>query len=919
VLYGRDPELAVIQSLVTDATNGRSGVLVLRGEPGVGKTALLDHATAASGIRTLRGGGVEHEAEYPYAGLSLLLRPALAHLDALPGPQRDALAAAFGLAAGERSEPMFVGLAVLSLLSEYAGDGPLLCVVDDAQWLDRASRDALVFAARRLYAEGVALVLAARDDADAFPASGLTELRLPTLTEDDAAALLDARAAELSAPARARVLAEAMGNPLALIELPLSVGPNDVAIAARRAESLPLTGRLAIAFHGRVTRLSAPTGALLLLAALDDTGDLGVLLRAGAGFGADTAHVAEAERAELIVLDEYRRLTFRHPLIRAAVRQRAPLDRRLAAHRALADAFERPDHADRRAWHLASATVGTDESAAAALEDSGERARERSGHLAAALAYDRAARLTALPEARVRRLTLAAEAAAEAGELDHARDIAERAGNATDDEGLRARLLHVRALSEFRRGAFPTAHVLLHQGAALLAKTRPEHAARVLLQAIHTAWYLGEPEIAATTAELAALTIPASAPVAPVAAFVVAAFTRGTHSPPDLGDLVRTARITCDEDARELMQACGVGLTLGQDREGHRLAAALAAESRAVGGIGRLPTVLFFLAESEIFQSRYEDADATAAEGLAIAADSGQQQWVSQFESVLACLAAVRGDEEATHGHADAALAGGSGGAPAAGATWATWALGLLELGHGRSESALGRLEPLTREPMRHHICATRGIPDLVEAAIRCGAPDRAFEPLARLEAWAARVRQPWVDALVLRCRALTATDDDAAEASWRAALDLHAVDGRPLDRARTALLYGERLRRARRKTEARDLLRGALDEFDRLGARAWADRARTELAAIGGAAMPADTPRPAGVLAALTPQELRIARLAASGMSNRDIAAQLFLSPRTVGHHLYKTYPKLGIVSRTELAAIPELARPTPADSDTD
>ncbi|MYW03112.1 helix-turn-helix transcriptional regulator, partial [Streptomyces sp. SID3343] len=568
------------------------------------------------------------------------------------------------------------------------------------------------------------------------------------------------------------------------------------------------------------------------------------------------------------------------------------------------------DQADRRAWHLAAAATGVDEPAAAALESTGERARERSGHLAAALAYEKAARLTGNVEDRARRLTLAAEAASEAGESDRARTLAEGARAGATDDVTRARLLHVRALSDFWQGAFPAAHRLLHEGAALTATARPEHAARMLLQAIHTAWYLGEPELRHTVAELSALDLPATATVTPVVEFIVDAFAFETERErPAPGELVRVAHGAGPDEPGDLMLACGVGLTLGQDVDAHDVAAMFAAESRARGGIGRLPTILFFMAEAQCFESRHADARATATEALQIARDSGQQQWISQFESVLAYLAGIDGDEEAAHRHADAALAGGSGTAMPAGAPWSAWALGLLDLGLGRPGAALDRLERLTREPMRHHICATRGIPDLVEAAVRFGAPERAREPLDRFEQWALRSGCAWAEALVLRCRALLAPDDEA-EALWLAALARHEPQRRPMERARTELLYGEWLRRGRRKTQARDRLRTALAEFDRLGARSWADRARSELGAIGGSATP-QGPQPSGVLATLTPQELQITRLAAQGLSNRDIAGQLFLSPRTVGHHLYKAYPKLGIASRTELAEIPELAAP--------
>ncbi|MDF9812015.1 helix-turn-helix transcriptional regulator [Streptomyces sp. SPB162] len=904
MLHGRTEEQSAIGDLLSGARAGRSGVLVLRGEAGIGKTALLDDAVdtvATTGALTVvRGSGTEFEAELPFAGIQLLLRPAMGSLGALPEPQRLALEAAFGMTVAAAPDPMFVGLAVLSLLSAHSGDGPLLCVVDDAQWLDRVSTDALMFAARRLDAEGIALVFAARDGEGTFPAPGLPELRLRGLAPASAAALLAGQGAELSPNVRHRVLTEAQGNPLALLELP-------VAFQAERPDgrfrpgALPLTSRLHMAFHGRVSHLPAATRLLLLVAAAEHTGDLRVVLRAAQALGAGAGDLPPAQEGGLIRLDDDR-LRFRHPLVRAAVYQRAPLADRLIAHQALAGILDAPQDADRRAWHLAAAAPGPDEATAAALEDTAGRARDRSGYAAAALAFERAARLSTDPGAGTRRLTLAAEAAAEAGELDRARDFAEQAARRAGDPALTARLHHVRALANFLGGSFPTAHRLLTDGAAHATAADPERAARMLMQAAHTAWYLGEQDVADTVARLDALELPATSPVAPVARFITAALGPPTgDGPPDLTAAVTAARVAGPGDPRDLMLLCGAGLAVGQDDEAHELAAALAAESRELGAIGRLPTVLFFMAEAEVFAGRHRDALATAQEALRIAGDTGQQQWTSQFSSVLAYLAAVEGDEERCRRYTAGALAVVAGAAMPPGAPWSYWAQGMLDLGLGRAQAALDGLERLTHEPLRHHFCATRSIPDLIEAAVRLGLGPRAAEPLARFERWAARTRQSWSDALVLRCRALLAADSEA-EAHFTAALKLHDEHRRPLEHARTALLYGEWLRRARRKSEARGHLRSALDVFERLGSHPWADRARSELGATGTAAPRSREP---GVLAGLTPQELQIARFAAQGMSNRDIAARLFLSPRTVGYHLYKAYPKLDIASRGELAAL--------------
>ncbi|GAA4234436.1 DNA-binding CsgD family transcriptional regulator [Streptosporangium album] len=874
MLHGRGAEQAVIDRLLADSREGRSGALLVRGEPGIGKTALLDYAAGvAEGLRVIRGTGVESEAELPFAGLHLLLRPVFDRVGALPEQQERALRAAFGLASVEAGDRLLVGLAVLSLLSELAEDGPLLVLVDDAQWLDRASTDALLFAARRLDAEGVALVIAAREP---FTAPGMAELEVKGLDAPAAAALLGPG---ISPVVRYRVLAEARGNPLALIELP--------AAAPADGTALPLTSRVQDAFLGQVRRLPEATQGLLAVAAAEDTGDLDVVLRAAAGFGDFLEDLHPAESAGLVRVSEGT-MTFRHPLVRAAVYQGIPPSLRLAVHKALAASLSGPDDADRRAWHLAMAATGPDEEVAAELERTAARASGRSGYAAAATAYERAARLSAHPGTRTRRLALAAERAVWAGELDRAGTLAEQGaqqlGTLTAEESgdpaLWARLTHVRATADFLRGSPRTAHEALLEGAATADGAR---AARMLTQAVHAAWYLGGPELDRTVARLDALNLPDDDPITPVVGFVTAVLSR-RDAPPSLTEVVAETRRAGAHGPNDLVQACGVGLAAGQDGEVHETAASLVAEARTMGTIGVLPTLLFFLAETELFQGRHRDALTTATESLRIARDTGQRQWASQMNSLLAYLAAIEGDDERCHLLVGEALADGS-----AGTQWTVWALGMLDLGHGRVEAALSRLGPMAGG---HHVSATRCVPDLVEAAVRLGTPERAADAFARYREWAGRTRQPWAEALVLRCRALL----EDAEEHFTAALKL---DGRPFERARTELLYGEWLRRTRRKAEARAHLRSALETFERLTARPWAGRARAELSATGSVAPAAPAP---GLLARLTPQELQIVRLAAQGLSNRDIAAQLFLSPRTVGYHLYKAYPKLGVASRGEL-----------------
>lgn len=893
MLYGREVEQARIDRLLEAARAGRSGALVVRGEPGIGKTALLDYA-AAQGIPAVRSAGIESEAELPFAGLHLLIKPGMALVDGLPAPQRDALRGAFGLAQHDPADRMLIGLAVLSLLAEEAAEGPLLCLIDDAHWLDRATAETLLFAARRLDAEGVVIIFATRTGEQDFPAPGLPELALTGLAQESAAALVDSRGPDISPAIRYRLLAEAGGNPLALLELPAvlaaegtdSSGPNP----------LPLTQRLQVAFHGQVSRLPAATRTLLLIAAAAGTNDLTTVLRAADELGVRLPDLQPAADAGLVGSDGVS-VNFRHPLLRSAVYQGAPLTQRLAAHATLAAALTEPENTDLRAWHLASAATGPDETAAAALEDTADRARRRSGYSGAVAAYERAAGLSTDAFARVRRLVAAAETASEAGQLERARRLADRAAGLSTDRMLGARLDLVRATAEFGAGKPLSAHQLLLAGADSVRTDDPARAARVLMQAVHTAWYLGAPELAEIAAHINALDLPEAEPMTPVAGYTVAGIDgRFTI---DLRDAAAAARRNGADSPRDLVQMCGVGLVVGQDEQAAELAQTLIAECRDQGRIALLPTLLFFRAETELFLGRPREGRIAALEGLRIAEDIAQQHWISQMSSYLAYLAALEGREPDCRELVDRALAEELGGAAAPGAPWTLAALGVLDLGLGKVDSALSRLELLTVEPARHHVIGLRALPDLIEAAVRMGSPERAGDALDRLRDWATASQQEWVGALVERCLALTGPEAEA-EGHFQAALER---GGRPFEQARTQLLFGEWLRRNRRKSEARTQLQPAVETFDRLDATPWADRTRTELAALG----IGTTSRPTtGVLARLTPQELQIVRLAAQGMSNRDIAAQLFLSPRTVSHHLYKAYPKLGVLSRTELPALP-------------
>ncbi|HEY3881141.1 MAG TPA: AAA family ATPase [Trebonia sp.] len=888
-LYGRGTELAALTNLLDAARAGTSGTLVLRGDPGIGKTALVGHVSAgADGFLVIRSAGIEEESELPFAGLHLLLRPVLDRVGALPEVQADALRGALGLAKAGPPDRFLVGLAVLSLLAECAASRPLLCVVDDAQWLDRASADALLFAARRLDSESVVLLLCARTGA--FPAAGLPELSLTGLSAGAATELVgDA----LSPSRRYRVLAEAAGNPLALLELPR------VLDGARPQAPLPLTDRLRGAFESQLAGLPEPARTVLLVAAAEGTGDLASVLRAAGTLGASLADLEPARVAGLVEVNGDA-LTFRHPLIRAAVHHAAPLARRRAVHQALAAALDGPGQDSRRAWQQAAAAAGPDEGIAAALESAAGQVRERGGDAGAMAWYQRAAELSTDPLAKRRRLALAAETAAGSGDLGLAENLAAQSlelaapGAGPEDSRLAAQALQVQATVAFLRGDPAAAHRRLLDASELIATADKELANALLVEAVHAGWYAGEDELAEAVARLEGQQR-AQTPLEELLLRAVAPVLGRAAGQSDPDRALAAARAAAAGNVPGQVLVCGLALLLGQDQAAQEIGGELSRELRAAGQIGWLPTVLFYAGSAQAYGGRHADALRTAAEGMRLARDTGQQRWTDALAEPLALLAAARGDEQLCRQLTSEALSRAS--RPAWNVPWTRAALGLLELGLGRAEAALARLETLAEGRRFFHISATRSTPDLVEAAVRLGRPAAAAEPLALFESWSRNTGQRWTRALVHRCLALLEGDQD----QFRAALALHEQDSRPFDEARTQLLYGEWLRREKRKADARTQLRAALETFERIGAAPWAERTRTELTATGITGRTADH----GLSARLTPQELQIVRLAAQGQSNKDIAAQLFLSARTVGHHLYKAYPKLGVASRSELAAL--------------
>ncbi|WP_435807874.1 AAA family ATPase [Streptomyces cyaneofuscatus] len=910
MLYGRTAEQGRLARLLAAARAGRSGALLLRGEAGIGKTALLDWlaGTAAAPVhgdatgdgrevRVLRVTGVEPEADLAFGGLVQLLWPVQDRLNALPEPQAAALRAVLGTGREQRGPDRFLtGLAVLTVLAELAEDGPVLCLVDDAQWLDRATAEALLFAARRLAAEGVAMVLAGRDD-DGFTAPGIPELPLPRLDFEDSSRLLADRG---RAPAlHSQIITESAGNPLALIEFDAARSDQP-----HQHSPLPVADRVSSAFRARIGGLPERTRLMMLIAAAEGRGDLPLLLRASELLGVDLGDLAEAERTGLMYVMGGA-VTFRHPLIASATYQGAVLARRIAVHRALAEAATDPDC---RARHLLAVATGPDQEAALELAAAAGRARGRTAYAAASGLFGQAARLTTDPRQRTSWLAEAAALALAAGHAAQADRLAQEAGELADglvdgladDPAAGARVASVRAAVAFELGdRNEAAHGLLarlgNAAPNTAPNTAPPEASGLLRTAAAYGWLAGDADAVRTAAARLATAASAADPLVEGlerlceddAEHGLPLLTRFLEGRPDT-----TGPRDADEEQAVRMLALTCGLLLGDDEAAHARASAEVRRCRSQALIGQLPYALDVLAQTHLLAGHHRDAEAAVTEAEEIARDTGMHRRLVRLGAVRARMAAIEGDARRVRELADAT--------PPALRTGVDCALVLLDLGLGDFGSALSRLDPPPPGPDRYTWLSLSTAADRIEAAVRLGQPERAEEALRHCESWARATTAPWAQAVALRCRALI----DDRPGPYAQALHLHEKGGRPFERARTELLYGEWLRRARRPNEARDVLRSALAAFERLRAEPWMRRAAAELRAAGerrvAARVPAENP-----IDRLTPQELQVVRLARGGSSSREIAAQLFLSRRTVEHHLYKAYPKLGVGSRRELARL--------------
>jgi DNA-binding CsgD family transcriptional regulator/tetratricopeptide (TPR) repeat protein len=895
-LVGRERECAAIDAVVDQALDGHGGAVVVRGDAGIGKTALLEHGVErADGLLVLRTIGVEAESDLAFAGLYGLVRPILRFLPELPEPQSQALQGALGLGPSTSAERFLIGAALLSLLAAAAEERPVLCVVDDAQWLDAPSADAVVFAARRLYAERVAILFAARDgEQQPFEAPALRELVVVGVDDAAAAALLAQRAAEAVPAVRARLLAEAQGNALALLELPAALSDGQLAGHAPLPEAIPLTPRLQSLFRQRIERLPAPTQMVLLIAAADNAGDLPTVLRAAADMRLPTEALDPAER-EGLIRTAGGAIEFRHPLVRSAVYDVATVSQRQRVHAALASALTGEEHTDRRVWHQATAAATGDEEVAAALEASARRAQLRGGHASAATAFQRAAELTVDESRLAPRLASAANAAWDAGQPDRALELVGRALQLSD-KGLRSRLLHLRGVIESRCGNMRDAVATLLEGAE--TSSDPSLTLEMLHEAAEAATDTGDLPAAAQLNARAA-TLPAPTRRAQFSQAAMTGFARlfSGEKHAARGAFERALDIARElaDDSRAQLWAANVasgGFDLGAGLPYSTRAVQLA---RSQGLLSVLPIALEQHALDLLWNSQFDLAYAAAEEGYQLTAGAGHGGW---HLTTMAWVEAIRGREAHARAHAEQVFALAHSSGETILSSLGRAAVGMLELTLGRPAQAADQLLELVADerPETHPIVAVASVPDAVEAVVRARrSAELVTAPLDRFRAWVLHAPTDARRSLLARCEAVLETRRPE-EAFSAAAVLAHSLS--PFERARGELLHGEWLRRERRRTDARAHLRAAAELFGGVGATAWERRAEAELRATGETARKRDP----STLDDLTPQELQIAALVAEGLTNREIASQLFLSARTVDYHLRKVFSKLGIASRTEL-----------------
>jgi DNA-binding CsgD family transcriptional regulator len=905
-LYGREAEQATIANFLASARLGVGASLALVGEAGAGKSSLLTDATrqAARGMTVLTTSGLESEAPLAFAALQRLLRPLAPRLNVVPSPQARALRVAFGEEAGEVGDRFLVLMGALSLLAAAAEEKPVLAVVDDAQWLDQASAAAFYFISRRITLEPIALLWAAReDDPQTFDTADLPVLRLAGLGLDAVSAILaEETGAEVSPEVAALLLANTGGNPLGIRELPSVLTPGQLAGEAPLPPRLPVSQRVERVFLDRARRLSEDARTVLLVSSADDSARLATVLQAARTLDAAPEALAEAELSGLITVADDR-ITLRHPLVRSALYSAAPSGERRRVHAALAEALSREVDADRRAWHRSSSVVEPDESVVSDLVEAAGRAERRGGYEAAAAAWARAAELTAGPALRAQHLFAASMAAWVSAHPDRARSLVDKAIGEATDPLLLADARRLRGRIEWNTGSVRLANRMLLAAAVKAADHDPVRAREIAAEAVSIAAWGGD---SGSDIDATAL-VPSPAANAPARERTYDQMLRGLARVV-AGDYAGAAAalhqaFAIHEELPEdydLLPNLSIGaMHLGEfDRSGMYMNRLLTAARNS----GVLVMVLYAstrLAVTDLVAGRWSDAVSDATEAVTLGEATGHDVLADTPRALLMLLAALRGEEafDELAPHLEVATSRGTAGIlDVVLRDFVHWAHGVRQA--SRPASAFHRLAQ-----MSHDVPKRMAGVDRIEAAVHAGQIEAAKLWADDFAGFAAATGQAWPAAVAEHGWALLA-GPDSAEEHFRRALELHSKDNqasRPFNRARTELAYGEFLRRARRRVDARIHLRAALDTFEGLRAGPWAERAAQELRASGETVRKRDE---AGATA-LTPQERQVAQLVRRGLSNKDIAAQLFVSPRTVEFHLRNVFTKTGVTSRGELASL--------------
>jgi len=900
-LIGRQRERAVLDRVLVTARDGHGAVLVLSGEPGVGKTALLEYAAEAAGeFRVVRTSGVEGEMELDYAALQRLCAPLLTSIDRLPDPQRDALGVAFGLSAGPAPNPYLVGLAVLGLLSEAAEDRALLCVVDDAQWLDGASERALAFVARRQLAEKVAVVLATREVGSGW--ARFPQVRVGPLGRRDARALLESvLAARLDESVLERIVAETGGNPLALMELPRGLTPAQLAGGFGLPTALPLSAGIERSFRRRLRRLPRDARRLLLLASAEPLGDPALLWRSARQLGIPETAADTVESEGLLKLDGS--VAFRHPLVRSAVYDAAEPSERREVHRALAEQTDPQIDPDRRAWHRAQAASAPDEEVATELDRSATRAQARGGIGAAAAFLERAASLTPDPVRRTQRSLVAAQTKFRAGAFEEALVLLSSMDVAALGQLDRARVELLRAQIAFVSTHGSDAPAMLLKAADRLAPLSPQLARETYLEALSAAMFAGHLAVqGAGVLEVSLAVKAAPRPSVPrgndlllegFAALFSESYSAAVPILRQAQSAFDVSELPASEQLRWKWLASISTELLWDDLGWEAISERYVQIARETGALAELPHALSMRIYVHLFAGELGTA-ASLVEEIQAATDATGTT-LAPYGAVG--LAALRGRETEAAPLIDRGRAEVTGRGEGIGLSVFDWAEAVLYNGLGRYDEACDAAVRVAQHP------ADLGsfnwwMVELVEAAVRAGRRELAANTCSRLTEMAGVSGTDWAAGVTARSEALLA-EDQQAEALYVEAIDRLGRCRMTVELARAHLLYGEWLRRQRRRVDARKQLRTAHDLFADFGMEAFAERARVELEATGEHARR----RTVDTLGQLTPQEAQISRLVAQGLTNREIAAQLFISPSTVEYHLHKAFRKLGVKSRTQLA----------------